>query len=163
MDPLTESQIRASFINTSRRESATATLPENLSELRWDRLDFLGWQDRKYLHRAYVVVPVDGEPLGIMLLSGERTSRRKAMCVWCEDILFTEDVVLYTAKRSGPQGRNGNTLGTYIHQEFTCSGNVRRRPTGIEAGDDPEAWIAVRVAGLRQRITQFAERIRDNT
>jgi hypothetical protein len=68
MDPLTEKQIRASFVNASRREANDATLPV-LADLDWDRLDYLGWRDRRAPLAAYAVVPVDGEPVGVLLRS----------------------------------------------------------------------------------------------
>ena len=46
MNPLTEKLIRASFVNCSRREASQLTLPADLSDLRWDRLDYLGWIER---------------------------------------------------------------------------------------------------------------------
>ena len=52
MNPLTEKQIRASFVNASKREAAQATLPD-LDTLAWDRLDDLGWRGRQAPLRAY--------------------------------------------------------------------------------------------------------------
>ncbi len=86
MEPLTEKQIRASFVNASRREAADATLPV-LAELDWDRLDYLGWRDRKAPLSAYAVVPLDGTPVGVLLRSSDRGQRRtSAVCAWCEDV-----------------------------------------------------------------------------
>lgn len=162
MNPLTEKQIRACFVNASRREAAQATLPD-LATLRWDRLDYLGWRDRKAPLSAYVVVELDGEPTGVLLRSGEARSRRKAMCAWCQDVVVTDDVTLYVARRGGAAGRRGDTIGTLICTDFVCSANVRRTPTSVEAGTDLEAVreqiLERRVAVLRERSTQFVEEI----
>ncbi|GEA80842.1 FBP domain-containing protein [Cellulomonas sp. CW35] len=167
MEPLTDKQIRASFVNASRREAAQAVLPV-LDELDWDRLDYLGWRDRKAPLVAYAVVPVDGTPVGVLLRSTDAKERirRRAVCAWCEDVVVTDDVSLYVARRAGAAGRRGNTIGTLICTHFACSRNVRRPPTRTEAGDDAqerrELIVAARVAGLRERSARFvAEVLRD--
>lgn len=166
MIPLTEKQIRACFVNTSRREAAQATLPD-LGALDWERLEYLGWRDRKAPLSAYVVLEFDGEPTGVLLRSsdtGPGRRRSKAMCAWCEDVIVTEDVTLYVARRGGAVGRRGDTIGTLICTDFVCSQNVRRKPTSVEAGTDLEAVreriLEQRVAGLRERSTRFVEEVR---
>jgi len=160
MNPLNEKQIRASFVNCSRREAAQLTLPPDLSELRWDRLDLLGWIDRKAPLRAYVVLPVDDALVGIALRSPEVTGkRRRAVCAWCEDVYATDDVSMYVARRAGAPGRNGDTVGTLICTTFECSANVRRTPTIIEAGDDPAGVVRRRIEGLRERSARFADEV----
>ncbi len=162
MHPLTEKQIRDSFVNASRREATQATLPD-LDALEWDRLDYLGWRDRKAPLAAYVVLEVDGQPTGVLLRSGDRSrQRRRAVCAWCEDVVVTDDVTLYVARRGGASGRRGNTIGTLICTDFLCSANVRRPPTRTEAGSDESAralMVARRVEGLRERSTRFVEEI----
>ena len=167
MEPLTDKQIRASFVNASRREAAQAVLPA-LDGLDWDRLDYLGWRDRKAPLVAYVIVPVDGVPTGVLLRSTDAKERirRRAVCAWCEDVVVTDDVSLYVARRAGASGRRGNTVGTLICTHFTCSRNVRRPLTRIEAGDDAEGRraqiLSDRGAGLRERSVRFvAEVLRD--
>jgi hypothetical protein len=164
MNPLTEKQLRACFVNASRREATQATLPD-LATLRWDRLDYLGWRDRKAPLSAYAVVEVDDEPVGILLRSGDATKgkRRKAVCAWCEDVVATDDVSLYVARRGGAVGRRGDTIGTLICTEFQCSQNVRRTPTRSEAGSDLESVreqiVERRVAGLRERSARFVAEV----
>ena len=164
MNPLTDQQIRTSFINATRREVTQAVLPD-LSALRWDRLDHLGWRDRKAPLSAYVVVELDGEPTGVLLRAstpGAAQVRRKALCAWCRD-LSSVDAALYVARRGGASGRAGNTLGTLVCREFTCSANVRRPPTSSEAGSGVEAIadqvVADRIAGLRERSARFVQEI----
>ena len=164
MTPLTDAQIRASFVNASRREVANANLPD-LAELRWDRLDYLGWRDRKAPLVAYVVVETDDGPTGIVLRAADRDpmSRRQAMCAWCEDVVETDDVNLFTARRAGAVGRKGDSIGTLICGDFRCSRNVRRTPTAAEAGSDiaevRELIVADRIAGLRRRSTTFVAEV----
>ena len=162
MNPLTESQIRTSFVNCSRREAAQATLPDlsALSEQDWDRLDLLGLVDRKAPLRAYVVLTVDDTLVGIALRAPDDPgSRRRAVCAWCEDVTATDDVSLYVARRAGAAGRKGDTIGTLICTRFECSRNVRRRPTIIEAGQDAAGVVQRRIEGLRERSLRFAREV----
>ncbi|MEU4386119.1 FBP domain-containing protein [Promicromonospora sp. NPDC023805] len=163
MNPLTEKQIRASFLNASKREAAQATLPD-LYTLDWERLDYLGWHDRKAPLSAYVVLELDGGPTGVLLRAAEAKSskRTKGVCAWCEDVVVTDDVSLYVARRGGASGRNGNTIGTLICTEFGCSRNVRRKPTFTEAGNDPamrELITDRRILGLRERAARFVAEV----
>ncbi|GIG27395.1 FBP domain-containing protein [Cellulomonas denverensis] len=163
MRALTEQQIRSAFVNASRREAAQATLPD-LASLDWDRLDYLGWQDRKAPLSSYVVAEVDGEPVAVLLRAAERTGkRRKAVCAWCEDVVATDDVGLYVARRGGAAGRKGDTIGTLICSDFRCSQNVRRTPTRSEAGNASEEEramiVELRIAGLRERSEKFLREV----
>nr|WP_221203696.1 FBP domain-containing protein [Modestobacter versicolor] len=157
---MTEKQIRASFVNATRREVASATLPD-LTDVPWDRLDYLGWRDRRAPLAAYVVLELDGEPTGVLLRAGTPAAsgrHRKALCSWCRDLSSVE-ASLYVARRAGASGRAGNTVGTLICQDFTCSQHVRRPPTSSEAGTGAEAiadqLVAERTTGLRERSAQF--------
>lgn len=164
MNPLTEKQIRASFVNASKREAAHAVLPD-LGTLDWANLEYLGWRDRKAPLAAYVVLELDGEPTGVLLRSAEKSPglvRRKAVCAWCEDVVVTDDVSLYVARRAGASGRRGNTVGTLICTHFRCSANVRRPPTAAESGNDPvmrELVVASRVEGLAERSARFVAEV----
>ncbi|WP_159793051.1 FBP domain-containing protein [Puerhibacterium puerhi] len=163
MTPLTEKQIRASFVNASKREAAQATLPD-LDAVDWDRIDYLGWRDRKAPLAAYAVLEIDGEPVGVLLRAADPSgrTRRKSLCAWCEDVVATDDVTLYVARRGGASGRQGNTIGTLICTDFVCSANVRRTPTSAEAGNDAtmrELIVERRVAGLRERSRRFVDEV----
>lgn len=164
MKPLNENDIRDSFVNASRREVAQAALPD-LAEIDWDRLEYLGWRDAKR-PLAYVVIEIGDKLTGIILRASAPTKdgrRRKAMCAWCEDVIETDDVSMYVARRAGADGRRGNTLGTLICTEFRCSRNVRRKPTFAEVGSDKDADRQVvidrRIAGLRDRSTRFVSQV----
>lgn len=126
MQALTEQQIRASLVNTSRRETNQALRPD-LAQLDWEKLDYLGWHDLKRPHESYVVLEVETKAVGIALRAATRSVvRRKSMCNWCQDFLGTADVTMYAARRAGPLGRRGDTVGTLICTDFDCSRNVRR-------------------------------------
>lgn len=157
MNPLTEKQIRTSFVNCSKREAAQLSLPLDLNDLRWDHL---GWIDRKAPLRAYVVLTVDETLVGVTLRTPEVVAaRRRAMCPWCEDVNATNDASMFVARRAGASGRNGDTIGTLICTSFECSRNVRRTPTLVEAGLDPAGLVQRRIEGLRERSQRFARSV----
>ena len=153
---LDEKIIRESFVNASRKEVSDLTLPLDLSEMDWERLDYLGWRDPKVAKRAYIVVPSDDGPVGIILKQAEAAPRSRAQCSWCQDVKLPNDVVLYSARRVGSAGRNGNTVGTLICSEFQCSANVRKLPPSAYLGYDVEAARQQRIDVLRQRASDFA-------
>ena len=107
---LDEGTIRASFVNTTRKEVSDLTPPPALTHpsssgsLDWDRLDLLGWRDPKLAKRAYVVVPTAEGVVGVLLRQAEASPRARAQCSWCQDVRLPNDVVLYTAKRAGAAG-----------------------------------------------------------
>lgn len=160
MVPLTENQIRSSFVNASQRERKEATLPD-LAQLRFDDLDYLGWRDRKQPALGYVVAIIDGEPVGVLLRLADGRVRSRPQCSWCEDVHLPNDVVFFVAKRAGKAGRNGNTLGTLVCADFQCSANVRKRPPTAYVGFDVEAARQQRIDALREHVDAFVRRVMD--
>jgi hypothetical protein len=61
----------------------------------------------------------------------------RAQCSWCEDIELSNDVVFFSAKRSGEARRNGNTVGTLVCDKFQCAINARKRPAVAYIGIEP--------------------------
>ncbi|UOQ56975.1 FBP domain-containing protein [Leucobacter allii] len=161
MHPLTESDIRSSFINASRKEVADLTLPEGFDALReadWRALDYLGWRDPKFARRAYVLLPrPDGAPVGVALRQAEAAPRSRAMCNWCRDVRLPNDVVFWSARRAGPAGRRGGTVGTLVCRDFECSRNVRNDPPPAYEGYDVAAARARRIEELRLKAAGFAD------
>jgi hypothetical protein len=156
---LTEKTIRDSFVNASRKEVTVLTVPPGLSEVNWDKLDYFGWRDPQYARRAYIIVPVDDGLVGVLLKQADADPRRRAQCSWCQDVRLPNDVVIYSAKRAGAAGRNGNTIATLICENFECSTNVRGLPPAAYIGFDVEAARQERIAGLRVRAAGFAREV----
>jgi hypothetical protein len=157
MLPITEKSLRASFVNASRKEVGDITLPADLDTIDWDDIDFLGWRDPKIGRRAYAVIPtLDGALVGIMFRQADASPRSRAQCTWCQDVDLPNDVVFYSAKRSGKSGRSGNTIGTLVCADFQCSRNVRRTPKLAYEGFDVEAARLRRMDDLRLRAASFA-------
>ncbi|MFS0728691.1 FBP domain-containing protein [Curtobacterium sp. 1P10AnD] len=160
MLPISEKTIRTSFVNASRKETADITLPEGFETIDWDAHDYLGWRDPKIGRRAYAVVPtLEGELVGILFRQAEASPRNRAQCSWCQDVKLPNDVVFYSAKRSGKAGRNGNTVGTLVCQDFQCSRNVRKLPPPAYEGYDVEAARLQRIEDLQLRAAAFAAEV----
>lgn len=165
MHALTETSIRSSFANASRKEVKDMSLPaglEGYGDEAWAALDFLGWRDPKFVRRAYVVLPrVEGEPVGIALRQAEASPRSRAMCNWCRDVRLPNEVVFWSAKRTGPAGRRGGTIGILICRDFQCSKNVRNDPPRPYDGYDTAAARERRIDDLRMRVDDFAADLLD--
>lgn len=156
---LTENAIRASFLNASQRERKAIPMPD-LDAVVWDDLDYLGWRDAKLTHVGYVVVPGDDGPVGILLREAEQRTRTRPQCAWCEDVTLPNDVVFFSARRAGAAGRNGNTIGTLVCEQFECSANVRKLPPLAYLGYDVEAARQRRIEALRVNVRRFADDLR---
>lgn len=157
MLPLFERDIRASFVNASRREASDLSLPPDFADLPWDRLEYLGWSDPKFPRRAYVVFEVDDRAVGIMLTQAEQRTRARAQCSWCDDVTLTNDVQMFVARKAGPAGRKGDTVGTLVCANFGCSAVVHKLPPLAYAGYDREAARDERIRRLRAHVRGFAE------
>jgi hypothetical protein len=127
MRPLSEHEIRASFVNCSKGEARRLNLPRGLAELPWESLDFLGWRDQGAPDRAYLVAPRGDGLVGIVLRvpSVRRSLARSNICSLCITAHAGSGVTLLAARRAGTSGREGNTVGTYICADLACSLYVR--------------------------------------
>lgn len=161
MHALTEKDIRASFVNTSLRERNSLIVPE-LASVDWDARDYFGWRDPKQPLAGFVVVPVDDEPVGILLRQTEQRTRHRTQCSWCDDVTLPNDVVLFVAKRAGRAGRNGDSIGALVCERFECSVNVRRPVPPAYLGFDVDAARLRRIDALRAHASGFARDIRDS-
>lgn len=159
MHALTESAIRRSLVNCSRSEAAAMTPPRDLGDLDWPSLDVLGWRDPKAELRGYLVHEQDDGVVGIALRAADTrmSSRRSAMCLLCHEVQSAGAVSLFTARRAGGAGRNGNTVGTYICADLDCAHRAQEVPSTARHldADLQELAVAERVEGLRRRLGAF--------
>lgn len=159
MDPVTEPEIRASFVNCSKGEAKRIPVPTDLDRRPWDDLDFLGWSDPAYPGRSFLVVPTADRLVGVALRS-ESSSRRSQMCGICTTGHQNGGVTLMVARKTGESGRRGNTVGTYLCSDLACSLYARRIKTptlGRQYRDDTP--VEERVGKLRETITAFVARL----
>jgi hypothetical protein len=157
---LTEAAIRRSLVNCSRSETAAVTRPRDLADLDWASLDVLGWRDAKAELRGYLVHETDDGVVGIALRAADTrmSGRRSAMCLLCHEIQSAAAISLFTARRVGPAGRNGNTVGTYICADLGCARRAHEVPSTARHLTEELQTVAVadRAAGLRQRLRAFS-------
>ena len=155
MRPIDERTLRASFLNASRKEVSDLTLPPGFAEIEFDRLDYLGWVDPKLPRRSYVVAWIDDVVTGVILQRAEQRVIARAQCSWCEDVTLRNDVQLYVARKAGPAGRKGDTIGTLVCTEFGCSKNVRVLPPLAYDGYDRELAREMRIVRLQEHVAAF--------
>jgi treble-clef zinc-finger protein len=160
--PLTEPQVRRSFVNCSRGEARGLTLPRGFADLDWADLDVLGWRDPKAPLRGYLVLDLADGPVGIAVRAADSrmSSGTAVMCLLCQTGQAGDAVSLFTARRTGEAGRNGNTVGTYICADLGCSDRVRTEiPPWLQLRDPAEV-VAERSVELRERAEGFLAAVR---
>ena len=159
MHPLTEREVRASFVNATRGEVTRLRVP-SLDEVDWDGLDFLGWVDPKAPQQAAVVVPHEGGVAGIKLHRNAPVGGAQRMCSWCCTLHPGTGVSLVAANRAGRAGRDGNTTGTDVCADLRCSDYARGRATSGVVGLARETLTAEeRSARLRRNLETFVRRV----
>jgi FBP C-terminal treble-clef zinc-finger len=163
---LTEQQVRRSFLNCSQGEAKGLTLPKGFADLDWAALELLGWRDPKAPLRGYLVVEAPAgdavRTVGIAVRAAESrmSARTAAMCLLCQTTQSGDAVSLFTAKRTGAAGRNGNTVGTYICADLGCAERVRTEVPPWLQDRDPAEVAAGRAAELRERVRGFVDAVR---
>ncbi|MEU4741928.1 FBP domain-containing protein [Actinosynnema sp. NPDC023658] len=123
MEPVTEREIRASFVNCTKGEAKRLPVPGDLSARPWDDLDFLGWRDPAAPQRAYLVTPSGDGLVGVALrLASSDVGRpRRTMCALCLTTHQGGGVCLMTARKAGRSGQQGNSVGVYLCADLACS------------------------------------------
>jgi hypothetical protein len=129
MRPLTEQDVRNSFINCSKGEAKRLAVPRDLGERPWDDLDFLGWRDPGAPDRSFLVAEREGRLVGVALCfrPAQRGFLHRSMCSLCLTTHPRGGVSLMTARKAGPAGREGNSVGAYMCTDLACSLYLRGR------------------------------------
>ncbi|GAA2009861.1 FBP domain-containing protein [Microbacterium ulmi] len=160
MRPLTEDDVRASFVNAGDDDVRLVALPADFMLTDWDHLDFLAWRDPRSRGRAYLIAEVGGRATGIVLRAAEGTSRaRSAMCNLCHTMQPADQVALFTARKAGIAGSHGDSVGTYICADLSCHENVRL--AAPLAPSEVRASVDRRIDGTRRRTETFVARVLD--
>jgi treble-clef zinc-finger protein len=158
---MTDQQVRRSFVNCSKGEANSATLPRDLADLPWGELEVLGWRDAKAPLRGYLVVQRESGPVGITLRAADSrmSVRRTVMCLLCRSTQSGDAVSLFTARRAGAAGRNGNTVGTYVCADLGCAARVRTEIPPWLRERDPAEVGEEQAAELRHRVEEFVDAV----
>ncbi|MER7506053.1 FBP domain-containing protein [Nonomuraea pusilla] len=163
MNPLTERQIRDSFVNCSKGEARRAGLPPRLAGLPWPQLDFLGWRDPGAPERAYLVAERPGGPVGVALRVAQdvrRSFTKSTICSVCLTPHSGAGVALFAAPRAGERGRQGDTVGAYMCADLACSLYVRglkRTDGGIRL--EESLTVEERVLRAAANLDAFLEKV----
>jgi hypothetical protein len=162
VEPLTENQIRAAFVNCSKGEAGRIKLPPG--PVPWDDLDFLGWTDPGAPLRALLVMPGATGPTGLVLRRPEArrvTALRSSMCRICLTEHAGSGVALFVAPLAGAAGRQGNTVGDYLCADLACSLYLRgkRQPKARLVRREETLSLDERVARATTNLTAFVDRV----
>jgi hypothetical protein len=164
MEPLTENDIRASFVNCSKGEASRIRLPRDFADTPWADLDFLGWTDPGAPLRSLLVVPRADGPLGVLLRRPEarRTSAlRSSMCRICLTSHASSGVTLFVAPLAGAAGRKGNSVGDYLCSDLACSLYLRgkRQPKMRLIRHEETLTLDERIGRAMTNLTAFTSRV----
>ncbi|UAK29965.1 FBP domain-containing protein [Nocardia asteroides] len=152
MEPVTERDIRSSFVNCSKGDAKRLPVPRDLDERPWADLDFLGWSDPSFPGRGYLVVPQDDRLVGVALRFATAGTGRAQMCTICLTTHTGGGVSLMTAHKAGESGRKGNSVGAYMCTDLACSLYARNKKRPVLGSRYREDLTTV----------EKAERVRDN-
>ncbi|MFG3438120.1 FBP domain-containing protein [Nonomuraea sp. NPDC047897] len=163
MRPVTERDIRASFVNCSKGEARRLGLPADLADLPWADLDFLGWRDPGAPGRAYLIAERDDSLLGVALRVTSGAARgftSRSMCSVCLTTHTGGGVALMTARRTGEAGRQGNSVGQYLCADLACSLYTRGRREAAGGGVvDETLTLADKVTRTRANLRTFLDKV----
>jgi hypothetical protein len=160
MQPLTEEQIRASFVNLTADAVERMPMP-GLHETVWEDREYLGWLDANYAQRGYIVYWREGKPFGIVLRSASSSMSHgiSAMCSLCRTHQPGSQVSLFTVPKAGQAGLNGNTIGTYICSDLSCSTIIRIVPPPSDMQPGQAEVVSGRTSGLLARLDNFTREL----
>ena len=132
-----------------------------LHETVWDEREFLGWRDPERPHRGYIVYWDGSTPRGVTLRAAESAmpAGKPAMCSLCHTQQPAPQVSLFVAPKAGHLGKRGDTVGTYLCRDLSCSALIRMKPA-----EDPEHLQASdtvrrRSEGVHKRLAGFTARV----
>jgi hypothetical protein len=162
MKPLTEQDIRSSFVNCSKGEAKRLAVPRDLADRPWDDLDFLGWRDPGAPDRGYLVTERTGGLVGVSLRlpSQQRGFLHRSMCSLCLTTHPGNGVSLMTARKVGAAGREGNSVGVYLCADLACSLYVRGKKS-LESGSRFEETLTVeeQISRTTGHLSAFLDRL----
>jgi hypothetical protein len=164
VEPLSENQIRSSFVNCTKGEAARLRLPLDFAELPWEDLDFLGWVDPGAPLRAHLVLSRAQGLLGISLRLpsvSPTSAMRSSMCQICLTGHASSGVALLVAPLAGARGREGNTVGAYICADLACPLYLRgKRQPKLRFGLHEESLtLDERLARMSGNLDAFVAKV----
>lgn len=158
MRPVTEREIRESFVNCTKGETRRLSVPRDLAARPWAELDFLGWWDQAAPERAYLVTESGDRLVGVALR--RTTGGRRNMCSLCLTTHSGDGVALMTARKAGRAGQQGNSVGSYLCADLACSLYVRGKKSPGPGGRLQESLTeAEQIARTTANLANFLARV----
>ncbi|QNN52111.1 FBP domain-containing protein [Nocardioides mesophilus] len=160
MNPLTEPQIRAAFVNLTKGEAQRLNVPRDLAQRPWDDLDYLGWRDPQSPARGYLVAPIGDRFVGVALRAPASSVgfSRPSMCSVCLTVR-SGGVALMVAPRAGKAGKQGHSVGTDICADLSCSLYVRGKLQTGTPGMRETLTLDQRIDRLVGNLESFVARV----
>jgi hypothetical protein len=161
VEPLTEQEIRAAFVNCSKGEAGRLHVPRELAERPWDDLDFLGWRDPQAPDRAYLVADLGDGPIAITLrcpahVPGQKRANLCSICLTSH----VGGVTLMVAPRAGKAGQQGNSVGAYICGDLACPLYTRgKKFTGSSTRLQERLTLEEQIERTVANLTAFLARV----
>jgi treble-clef zinc-finger protein len=162
MKPLTEPEIRTAFVNCTKGEAKRLSVPRDLADRPWDDLDYLGWRDPRAPDRGYLVTELDDNLIGLVLRcpSPATSQMRRSMCSMCLTSHTGGGVSLMVAPRAGKAGQQGNTVGTYICSDLSCSLYVRgKKHAGAGARLNESLAVEEKIQRTMAHVAAFIAKV----
>ncbi|ALV37803.1 FBP domain-containing protein [Streptomyces sp. CdTB01] len=162
MEPLTEQEIRAAFVNCSKGEAKRLHVPRDLADRPWEDLDYLGWRDPQAPDRAYLAAPLDARPVAVVLRTSSAGSwqARRSMCSICLTV-HSGGVSLMVAPKAGKAGQQGNSVGAYLCDDLACSLYVRgRKDAGAGARMHETITLEEKIRRTVANLAAFVAKVR---
>jgi hypothetical protein len=158
VNPLTDQQIRAAFVNLSKGAAGRVNLPSDLDERPWGDLDYLGWRDPKAPARSYLVSDRGGRVRAVALRTSEGGvgRKRKTMCDLC---MTVGSVGLMVAPRAGKAGQRGDSVGIYVCDALDCSLFVRHIRSNGTVIMEERLTTAQKIERLVANLDTFLTRV----
>ena len=95
---------------------------------------------------------------GVVLRAADGNSHaRSAMCNLCHTMQPADQVALFTARKAGVAGSQGDSVGTYICRDLSCHENVRL--AAPLAPSEIRGSVDLKIDGTRRRTEAFVERV----
>ncbi|MGW7097196.1 FBP domain-containing protein [Streptomyces sp. NPDC054874] len=162
MRPMTREEVRGAIVNLDPA-AKKVHLPARFDDIRWHRIDYLGWRDLRAPTRAYLVTEADGRARGVLLRQAPNDSTHGSRAVMCDLCRFARrfnEVSLFTAQRPSRDKRERlDAIGLLLCTDLDCAVKVHGKPVR-EAFDRPvDEIIASRREGLRSRTIAFVRSV----
>jgi hypothetical protein len=166
VEPISESEIRRSFVNCSKGEANRVKLPADFARTPWADLDFFGWIDPSAPQRAAIAVPHPGGLRTLLLrraagAAAAGSAGRSSMCQVCLTSHASGGVSLFTAPLAGAAGRNGNSVGDYLCSDLACSLYLRgkRQPRMRLVKYEETLSVDEKIERAMTKLDSFVQRV----